>query len=154
MKKNGFTLMEIMIVVSITGLLMAMGALAVVKGMTNTRINQAESELEIIATAMLQLAWDTGRWPNRAIRTNPGSREVWALSASTTGLLEDDSAYKGWRGPYLDSDILIDPWGNPYFFDPDYRVDGVMRVAVGSFGPNRVGRNMYDNDDVFVRLDD
>jgi len=154
MKKSGFSLTEIMIVVAIIGLITSLGALAVVKGMTNTRIKQAESEVEIIANAVLQLAWDTGRWPNRAIRTKPGSREEWTLSPSQTGLLEEDPAYKGWRGPYLDRDILIDPWGNPYFFDPDYRISGVNRIVVGSFGPNGVGRNMYDNDDVFVRLDD
>jgi len=28
-----------------------------------------------------------------------------------------------------------------------------MRVAIGSFGPNRKGRNYYDEDDVFIVLD-
>ncbi len=152
MKKRGFTLVEIMVVVGIIGLLAGIGVPAILKGVQSSRIKEARIELEMISTAGLQLAWDTGKWPNGQPRTAGGSAERWDISEARCGLLGTDGTYNEWKGPYYDGEIK-DPWGNPYFFDPDYLVDGVMRVAVGSFGPNGVGRNRYDSDDVYILLD-
>lgn len=58
------------------------------------------------------------------------------------------------KAPYYGSD-LKDPWGNNYFFDPDYRVDGKMVPGVGSFGPQwRGAQPAYDGDDICVLVDD
>ena len=43
---------------------------------------------------------------------------------------------------------MLDPWGNPYFLDTDYHTGGDCVVAIGSFGPNGVGQNLYDEDDI------
>jgi hypothetical protein len=52
--------------------------------------------------------------------------------------------------------IPLDPWGHPYFFDTDYDIDpsgGVTNAAViGSFGPNGVGQNVYDSDNIYIKL--
>ncbi len=151
--KKGFTLIEITITVAIIGLLASMAALAVTKANASARKKQARTELQFLSAAILQMAWDTGKWPNGAIRTNPGSDEEWTLGGASVGLLSTDGAYNNWKGPYYEGS-LVDPWGNPYFFDPDYRTNDVNRVVVGSFGPNRVGRNLYDKDDICVLLDD
>ena len=153
MKKSGFTLVEIAVVTMISGLLATLATLAIMKSFQNSRSKQTETELSMISAAVLQLAWDTGKWPNGRIRTNGGSAERWNISGANCGLLNTDGNYRNWKGPYYDGEIL-DPWGNPYFFDPDYRVDGVNRVVVGSFGPNGIGRNRYDSDDIYVLLDD
>lgn len=153
MNKNGFTLVEIAIVTSLVGMMAVLASMAVINGFRKSQINQSTVELDKISTAVLQLAWDTGKWPNGRARTDPGSAEVWDLSVASAGMLESNGSYTDWRGPYCEDETL-DPWGNPYFFDPDYRVDGVMRIVVGSFGPNGVGRNLYDEDDIYVLLDD
>jgi general secretion pathway protein G len=154
MKKNGFTLIEIIIVTAIIGLLATLASVGIVKGRNESRIKEAKVELNMISTAVLQLAWDTGKWPNGRIRTSPGSAEVWDLTGADAGLLAvNETKYPGGKGPYLDA-IELDPWGNPYFFDPDFRIDGVMRIVVGSFGPNGSGKNLYDSDDIYIRLDD
>jgi general secretion pathway protein G len=152
-KPNGFTLVEIMIVVAVIGLLASMAMFAIHKASQNARIKQAEAELEMLSAAVLQLAWDTGKWPNKALRTKPGSTEIWNISGSGAGLFKTDGSYNGWKGPYYEG-AIFDPWGNPYFFDPDYIVKGVNRIVVGSFGPNRIGRNLYDKDDIKILLDD
>ena len=152
-QKKGFTLVEIMVVIGILGMLAGMAAYVVSSARTRAYIRQAEGDLEMIATAALQLAWDTSRWPNKALRTQPGSTEIWNISTASAGLEGTDGSYDEWKGPYFAGNTL-DPWGNPYFFDPDYRVNGVMRVVVGSFGPNGVGPNAYDSDDIYVLLDD
>lgn len=153
--KKGFTLVEILITVVIIGLLASMGSLAIMKSINNARIKTAESELAVFSTAVLQLAWDTGRWPNGTDRTQAGSDEVWDISSLESGLMMADTnnVYLDWKGPYYEG-VTNDPWGNPYFFDPDFKVDGQMRVVVGSFGPNGIGRNAYDSDDIYILLDD
>jgi prepilin-type N-terminal cleavage/methylation domain-containing protein len=153
MKKSAFTLLEIMITVGVVAVVGSMGAFSVLKGVRKARINQARIDLEIMSAAMLQMASDTGRWPNGALRTNPGSTEIWNLTGTKVGLLANSAIYSEWKGPYVD-EIKVDPWGNPYFFDPDYLIKGVNHVVVGSFGPNGVGQNLYDSDDIYVLLDD
>lgn len=154
MKREGFTLIEIMVVIGVLGFLCGLAAIVVTGSVGESKVKQAQTELEMISTAILQLAWDTGRYPNRALRTKPGSTEVWDLRLASSGLLSNfKDAYPNWNGPYYE-DELIDPWGTPYFFDPDYRVNGVMRPVVGSFGPNKKGPNLYDKDDIYIRLDD
>ena len=63
-----------------------------------------------------------------------------------------------WDGPY----ILFgeDPWGGEYYFDPDYtpwdncdsKDDLAERPVIVSFGPNGVGLNVYDCDDIWLAL--
>ena len=101
----------------------------------------------------MQLAWDTGKWPNGAPLTAAGSTEEWDLSKDKCGLFVNDGTYNNWKGPYYEG-ALEDPWENPYFFDPDYSYMSETRIMVGSFGPNGVGPNQYDADDVKVWLDE
>lgn len=153
MKKNGFTLVEIAVVTIVIGLLATLGSMAILKGIKHSRIKHAETDLQMISAAVLQLAWDTGDWPNGRVRTSPGSAEVWDISGDTSGVMGSDGSYNDWKGPYYDGETL-DPWGNPYFFDPDYLISGVNHIVVGSFGPNGKGQNVYDDDDIYVLLDD
>lgn len=151
--KSGFTLIEIMVTVAVVGLLASLAGLAIHKAHRSALLKQTETELQFMSAAVLQMAWDTGMWPNKALRNNPGSVEVWSISPASAGLLQTDGSYNNWRGPYYEGAIL-DPWGNPYFFDPDYLIEGVNHVVIGSFGPNGLGPNLYDSDDLYVLLDD
>ena len=153
MKKQGFTLIEIMIAVGVLSILLAMAGYAITDVTNRARIKQATGELEMIAAAVNQLAWDSGQWPNRTVRNNAGSAEAWTLTSDYNGLLGNNGSFTGWDGPYID-EIPTDPWNNPYFFDPDYTTDGAVRIVVGSFGPNGRGRNQYDEDDIIILLDD
>ncbi len=146
---GGFSLIEIMIVVAVVGLLAGLAAVSTVKARRMARLKQAEVDLAILTAAVEQLAWDTGRWPGGILRNVTQSAELWVLTGASAGLLSADNRFPNWKGPYL-AKVPKDPWGNDYFFDPDYRIDGVMRVVVGSFGPNGEGRNRYDSDDAYI----
>ena len=153
MKKRGFTLFEIMNDVSIIGLLAGIGIPAISRGVRNSDIKQAQAELEMISAAVLQLAWDTGKWPNGKDRTGGGSAEMWDISGDNCGLFGNDGTYSNWKGPYYDGAIK-DPWNRHYFFDPDYYIDGDPRIAIGSYGPNGGTIHSYDSDNIYVLLDD
>lgn len=141
-----------MIVVLVIGVLLGVAIPHFGKSRNLARTEQAKSDLEMLSNAILQLAWDTGKWPGGSDRSVPGDLEVWDLTTSAAGLRSATAGFTGWKGPYI-AKVPLDPWGSKYFFDPDYRISGVNRVVVGSFGPNKVGPNYYDQDDIYVRLD-
>lgn len=149
--RHGFTLLEIMIVVAIIGLLAAIAIPSFRKARETTRINVAKNDLRLIADAVGQLAFDTGRWPGGMFAGDQTSPETWDLTGGAAGIVSNDGRFPHWRGPYLNQ-VGNDPWGHPYFFDNDYETGARKLVVVGSFGPNGQGRNLYDSDDVYVRV--
>ena len=115
--------------------------------MTNSRIKTAESELHIISSAILQMAWDTGKWPDGTLRTEPSGG---VEDLSTCALMNSDASgdFSDWKGPYYEGSIK-DPWGENYFFASDFDVGGESRIIVGSRGPSRGEQD----DSVWVAVD-
>jgi general secretion pathway protein G len=147
---RGFTLLELMVVVAIIATLAAVSALVARHYITKAKVIRATGDIEMIYKAIVLLESDTEEWPGhqKVGSTQPsGSNEIWDLSKPKAGLVATDGKFPNWHGPYLTS-IPLDPWGNPYFFDTDYKIDGVDRVVLGSFGPNGKGRNVYDDDNI------
>lgn len=152
-RRLAFTLVEVVVACLIVSLLASMAVPHFLKMRTDAQVTEAEINLEMIAAAVKQLAWDTGKWPGGIPREVLGNPEVWDLTVSAAGLQKVDAwRFPNWRGAYID-DIPLDPWGSKYFFDPDYTHEGKARPVVGSFGPNRQGRNVYDKDNVYILLD-
>ena len=151
--RNGFTIGEIMFVVAIFAILFMVAVPSIRKARATSQRKQVETQLEIIAAAIQQLAWDTGRWPRALPRNVAQGSETWDLSTADAGILATDGDFKGWLGPYA-KEVPLDPWGRPYFFDPDYKVKGVNRIVVGSFGPNGGAHHSYDRDNIYIFLDD
>lgn len=145
-----------MVVVALAGMLMAMAVAGYGEIRNRVRENQARVDLELLCAAIEQMAWDTGNWPNGHVRNDIVSGlniEVWDLSVASAGLISESATQPpwntdSWRGPYIDRIPKTDPWGVPYFFDPDYRIGSKIYPVVGSFGRNRSGRNLYDQDDI------
>lgn len=151
----GFTAPEIMICILVLGVLLAVALPSISKARTQSRIEEAKEELELLSNAILKLAWDTGRWPGGIPRDSTSLTsypETWELNTTNAGLRYTSASFPNWKGPYF-TKVPLDPWGQPYFFDNDYTTGGKVRIVVGSFGPNRVGQNVYDSDDIFVLLD-
>jgi len=150
--KRGFTVIEIMIIVLVIGVLLAVVLPSIRAVRRNSRIKQAEAQLEILAAAIKQLAWDTGKFPGAKPLVD--GKEVPNLTVPDAGLLAEDGDFPNWKGPYI-RNIPLDPWGARYFFDADYTMpDGDVRTVVGSHGPNRSAMNAYDSDNIVVLLDD
>jgi prepilin-type N-terminal cleavage/methylation domain-containing protein len=150
--QKGFTIIELMIAMAIIGILAAIAIPNFLSYREKSKIAHAESELKGIELAITDLALDTRLWPtgNPAGDASAGD-QVWDLGNPAVGVVANGGGWQDWFGPYL-IEVPIDPWGNNYFFDEDYDLDGTDHVVIGSFGPNGVGPNVYDADNILVIL--
>ncbi len=105
MRKQGFTLIELMVVVIIIAALAGMVLPRVLDRADEARSNIARGDIASITTGLKMFRLNTGRYPS----TEEG---LGALMVRPGG---DDA----WKGPYLENEP-IDPWGREY----QYRFPG------------------------------
>ena len=101
-KEKGFTFFEILVVVTIIGLLAALVAPRLWKKISGGKQVAAKAQIELFGTALDAFRLDTGRYPT--------SEE------SLKALREKPSAAENWQGPYLPKEIPVDPWRTPYVY--------------------------------------
>lgn len=100
--KRGFTLIEIMLVVTIIGVL-AMVVIPRLAGRSEeARVAAAKIQIENIGVALDAYELDNGRYPS----TDQG---LSALYVNPGGLTS-------WKGPYLKKKLKTDPWGTSYVY--------------------------------------
>jgi general secretion pathway protein G len=101
-RRAGFTLMEILLVLAI---LVVLGSLVTVGYVTiqrNANIDSAKTQIRMFEEAIGMYRLDVGKYPS-------GDQGLQALR-----LQPPDAPANKWRGPYMTTEIPMDPWGNPY----------------------------------------
>jgi len=101
--REGFTLIEILLVVVIIGILAALGVPKLTGHMERARVNAARSDISAISSALSMYELDNGKFPK-----------------SLQQLMQDPGNAMNWRGPYMENGLPDDPWGKPY----QYKVPG------------------------------
>ncbi|MFQ5736545.1 MAG: type IV pilin protein [Thermodesulfobacteriota bacterium] len=163
-RKEGFTLVELLVVVAIVSVLAAIAVPSYTKYINRSK---ATATLSSVKDALKMLGHDTDIWPGnhtpyvcpKNLTPPVDGKEYADLTADDIGLFNDNGSVfsgVGWDGPYLPGSYLasnakfLDPWGTPYFIDYDYKIDGKWYVVVGSAGPNKSAINTYDSDNIYV----
>ena len=151
--QHGFSILELLIAIAIIGILSTITISSINNIRDRGRQARAQVELKQIANAMTLLKNDTNLWPGAqepdCYPTTAGGNEIENLNAATAGITQTHASFPGWGGPYMD-EIPLDPWGTHYFFDTDYTLGSNEVAVLGSYGPNGIGNNLYDDDDVVL----
>jgi general secretion pathway protein G len=99
----GFTLVEVLVVLSIIGLIMGLIGPRVLSYLTESKLKAAQIQIQSMMGTLDLYFLDIGRYPNSAE----------GLSA----LVDRPSTADRWRGPYLKpAAVPMDPWGRPYVY--------------------------------------
>jgi general secretion pathway protein G len=101
-KRNGFTLLELLVVIVIIGLLAAYVGPRYFSQLGKSERNVAKAQIEGLGKALDTYRLDTGHYPG----TEQGLE---ALVAQPTGESK-------WNGPYLQKAVPLDPWGQAYVY--------------------------------------
>jgi general secretion pathway protein G len=101
--EGGFTLVEILVVITIIGLIMALVGPRVLNYLAESKVKTARIQIQSFASALDLFYLDAGRYPTSA--------EGLAVLVRPTG------GIAAWNGPYLKGGTLPnDPWGRPYVY--------------------------------------
>lgn len=103
--RNGFTLIELIVVIVVLGLLAGLVAPQIFGRVSEAKAVTARTQMQLLSAALDGYRLDNGSYPTTA----QGLR---ALMERPTA----DPAPTAWRGPYLRKDIPSDPWGRPYIY--------------------------------------
>ena len=110
LRRQGFTLLELLVVLVILGLLAALVGPRLIGRVGKAKTEIAKSQITLLESALDQYRLDMGRYPS----TEEG------LQALITPPQNEEERLR-WQGPYLKKKkIPKDPWGRPY----QYRCPG------------------------------
>jgi len=101
--ERGFTLVEILVVITIIGLIMALVGPRVINYLGEAKVKAARIQIESFGSALDLYYLDAGRYPSS--------------SEGLTALAQRPGGAAAWNGPYLKGGLVPnDPWGHPYLY--------------------------------------
>ena len=101
--EQGFTLVEMLVVIAIIGLIMGLIGPRVLNYLAESKVKTAKIQMQSFATALDLFNLDAGRYPS----TDEG----------LATLVRRSPGVSAWNGPYLKGgSVPNDPWNNPYIY--------------------------------------
>jgi general secretion pathway protein G len=101
--QRGFTLVEMLVVITIIGLIMGLIGPRVLNYLSDSKIKAAKIQIQSFASALDLYYLDTGRYPSS--------------SEGLDSLVRQTGGVTSWNGPYLKGgNVPPDPWGKPYVY--------------------------------------
>jgi general secretion pathway protein G len=99
---NGFTLLELLVVMVIIGLLASYVGPKYFAQIGKSGVKTTRAQIDALGKAIDQFRLDVGRYPT----TEEG----------LASLVSRPSSLSKWDGPYLAKNVPLDPWGNAYVY--------------------------------------
>ena len=101
--QHGFTLVEMLVVITIIGLIMGLIGPRVLNYLSESKVKAAKIQLQSFGSALDLFYLDAGRFPS----TEEG----------LTALVQRTPGVAAWNGPYLKGgSVPTDPWSHPYVY--------------------------------------
>jgi len=120
-RRRGFTLVEMLVVITIIALIMSLVGPRVLNYLTESKVKAARIQIQSFSSALDLLFLDTGRYPSSA--------------DGLVALVKPTSSLPGWNGPYLKGGSLPnDPWGKPYVYRSPAERSAYEIVSYGADG--------------------
>jgi general secretion pathway protein G len=117
----GFTLVEMLVVITIIGLIMGLVGPRVLNYLSESKVKAAKIQMQSFASALDLFNFDAGRYPSSA-------EGLAALVRPTPGVA-------AWNGPYLKGGAVPnDPWNNPYLYRAPGEHGAYDIISLGSDG--------------------
>jgi general secretion pathway protein G len=99
----GFTLVEMLVVITLIGLIMGLVGPRVLNYLTESKVKTARIQIESLASALDLYFLDAGRYPT--------------TSEGLGALVAPPGSSAAWNGPYVKGSVVpTDPWGTPYVY--------------------------------------
>jgi general secretion pathway protein G len=109
-RRNGFTLLELLVVIVIIGLLAGYVAPKYFSQVGKSEVQVARAQIDALEKSLDQYRLDVRRYPS--------------ADEGLAALVTKPSNEAGWNGPYLKKAVPKDPWGHPYVYrTPGQRSD-------------------------------
>jgi general secretion pathway protein G len=119
--EHGFTLVEMLVVITIIGLIMGLIGPRVLNYLSESKVKAAKIQMQSFASALDLFYLDAGRYPST-------SEGLAALVRHTPGV-------QAWNGPYLKSgSVPNDPWNHPYVYRAPGEHGAFDIVSLGADG--------------------
>jgi general secretion pathway protein G len=119
--EQGFTLVEMLVVITIIGLIMGLIGPRVLNYLSESKVKAAKIQMQSFASALDLFHLDASRYPST-------SEGLAALVRRTPGV-------QAWNGPYLKGGVVPnDPWNHPYIYRAPGEHGAFDIVSLGSDG--------------------
>ena len=132
-RSRGFSLVELLVVLVILGLLIGIVAPNFMGRAEQSRGEVARVQIENLHSALKTYRLDVGRYPS----TEQGLASLMQAPA-------EDADY--WHGPYLERELPLDPWRNPYQYR--FPANNLQGIALYSFGADGAAGGEGENADI------
>ncbi|MBV8919181.1 type II secretion system major pseudopilin GspG [Bradyrhizobium sp.] len=117
----GFTLVEMLVVITIIGLIMGLVGPRVLNYLSESKVKAAKIQMQSFASALDLFNLDAGRYPSSA--------------EGLAALVRPAPGVAAWNGPYLKGGAVPnDPWSHPYIYRAPGEHGAYDIISLGSDG--------------------